>query len=90
MGYHHIRLIKLLKMIDHTIEFVSMNTERRIYFYADLKKNIYDNGRFELTHKHIQQMLFIDDQLFRVEWEHNMKIRTYDLMITLPQIKSED
>lgn len=67
-----------------------MNKHRRVYFYLDLKKNLYENGRQELTHKQLQQLLFIDDSLFKIEWENNQKINAYDLLITLPAIKSED
>lgn len=55
------KLIKVLKSIDTTIEFVTMSKQRRTYFYLDLKKNMYQNGRQELTHKHIQQLMFIND-----------------------------
>lgn len=82
--------MRLLKMMDTTIEFVTMHKKVKFYFFSDLKKNIYENGRTELTHKHLQQLLFIDDQLFRVEWQVNQKLKCHDLLIFLPQIPSED
>lgn len=68
IGYEHMKLIRILRSIDTTIEFISMNKQRRTYFYLDLKKNMYENGRQELTHKQIQQLKFIDDELFKVDW----------------------
>jgi hypothetical protein len=90
IGHHHMKLLNMLKSIDRTIDFVCTNRKIRSYFYADLKKNIYENCRTELTQRHIQQMLFIDDQLFKVEWALNQKIKYIDLLITLPVIRSED
>ena len=43
-----------------------------------------------ITQKQLQQLLFIDDSLFKVEWQHNETIRDYDLLITLPRYSSED
>lgn len=51
---------------------------------------MYSDRCTELTKKHLQQLLFIDDQLFKVEWQKNDKIKTFDLLITLPTINSED
>ncbi len=65
------KLIRILRVIDSTIEFVSMNRKYKFYFYSDLKKNIYENNRTELSHKIIQQILFIDNQALKVEWQNN-------------------
>lgn len=43
-----------------------------------------------MTYKQLQQLLFIDDTLFAVEWQHNQKIGTIDVMVTPPKIISED
>lgn len=37
-----------------------------MYFYADLKKNLFSNGRNQITHQHLQKMLFIDAEIFKV------------------------
>lgn len=67
-----------------------MNKQLKILFFQDLRKNVYSDRCTELTKKHLQQLLFIDDQLFKVEWQKNDKIKTFDLLITLPTINSED
>ena len=84
------KLIKILKTIDITIGYLTQSRRLRNCFYADLKKHLYETLRTELTQRHIQQLLFIDDELFKVEWDFNQKIKYDDLLITLPIIRSED
>jgi hypothetical protein len=40
--------------------------------------------------KHLQQLLFIDEELYTIEWQMNQRINNYDLMIISPDIRSED
>jgi hypothetical protein len=64
--------------------------KNKYYFFADIKKSLYEVSRMELSIKHLQQLLFIDEGLYTVEWQMNQKINNYDLMIISPEIRSED
>ena len=44
----------------------------------------------ELSFKSIQQLAFIDSDLFHLEWLNNEKIKKFDLSLTAPIIRSED
>ena len=48
------------------------------------------NNQILMSHKNIQQLLFIDRELFQFQWEFNQNIKDYDFMVTLPVIQSED
>lgn len=76
--------------MDNTIEFLTMNRKAKFIFFFDLKKSLYENNRMEVTQKNLQQLLFIDDSLFNIKWENNIKVKGFDLMITPSEIKSED
>jgi len=62
----------------------------KYYFFSDIKKSLYEVNRMEMSIKHLQQLLFIDEGLYTVEWQMNQKINNYDLMIISPEIRSED
>lgn len=65
-----------------------MSKNIRSYFFYELRGNLRDNLRMEISRKELGQLLFIDGQLFKVEWAMNYSIHKYDLLITIPQIKS--
>ena len=67
-----------------------MAKSMRVYFLYDLKHNLRDNLGIDISKKEICQLLFIDSDLYRLEWAMNFANKRYDLLITLPSIKSHD
>ena len=67
-----------------------MTKSMRVYFLFDLKNNIRENLSIDISKKQICQLLFIDTDLFKLDWAMNFATKRYDLLITLPPIKSHD
>jgi hypothetical protein len=51
IGHEHRRLLRILKNIDTTIEFATMSKNMRSYFLHDLKMNLRDNLRMDISRK---------------------------------------
>lgn len=76
--------------MDETIEFSSNNRSNKVLFFEDLKRIIRDSLKVFVDIKHLEQLLYLDETLFEVKWEWSSTKKGYDVMITLPKIKSKD
>jgi hypothetical protein len=68
-----------------------MNRSSKSVFYSDVRNSLeqYCKG-MQFTHRHLQQLIFLDETLYELDWAINDKFRRHDLQIRLPQIKSHD
>lgn len=62
----------------------------RFCFFTDLRINLFETRRAQLSKHHIQQLLFLDKDLYEVKWEYYEKGKKYDLQLKQPSIKSRD
>lgn len=76
--------------MDETIEFSNNNRSNKFVFFEDLKRTIRDSLKVFVEIKHLEQLLYLDETLFEVKWEWSCTKKGYDVMITLPKIKSKD
>ncbi len=76
--------------IDNTIQFIAHNRSLKFIFFEDLKKQIKDSLRIIISMSHIQQILFLDEELYEVKWEFNQTKKAYDLQIVMRKIQSKD
>jgi len=90
IGFDHRNLLRVLKAIDSTINFLRMESPVKKDFFTNLKRRIREGMNITITKKHIQQLLFINDELFKIEWAENASIKDFDLLIILPRFTSED
>lgn len=91
IGFEQRTLIKVLKHIDTIHEYMLSNRNFKFVFFEDLRKNLEDSARAYTTTEKLQQLLFLDKQLYEVEWKMNERIKRYDLMLRKEdRIASED
>ena len=59
--------------------------KKKNMFFRDLKKNISNSVHTIITLEHIQQIMFLKEDAYRLFWEKNSAINDkYDIMISLP------
>jgi hypothetical protein len=90
IGYNHKQLLRILRSIDSTIEYCNRERQLKVLYYNTLRLKMKESMRVTISHKHLQQLLFIDGDLYKVEWANNPAIKDYDLLLTLPPYTSED
>lgn len=54
--------------MDETIEFSTKNRATKFIFFEDLRKNIRDSLRVFIEIKHLEQLLYLDENLYEVKW----------------------
>ena len=79
-----------MDLIDRTIDFLDKHRGMKIFFFETIKKNIYESSNTLIEYKTIQQLLFLDDKCYQMEWKMNEKIRRYDLKLMASEISSMD
>ena len=76
------------------ISFDRLNKPTKNMFYIDLRKNIKNKCFRTLSLENIEQIMFLDDSLLKIEWERRNKNRDqeyeYDLMVTMPKLDNFD
>lgn len=72
------------------MDFLGTSRNSKILFFDAIRKSIYKNTSIIVELKHIQQLLFLDENCYIVEWKMNDKIKKFDLKIALPRIDSMD
>jgi hypothetical protein len=90
IGFKHYSLLKLLRTMDNTIDFMIKQRQAKACFFTDLRSNLYQHNCIELTQRSLQQLLFLDDRLYEIEWQYHEKCKRPDLQLRLPAFKSED
>ena len=79
-----------MDLIDINMDFLGTSRNSKILFFDAIRKSIYKNTSIVVELKHIQQLLFLDENCYIVEWKMNDKIKKFDLKIALPRINSMD
>ena len=73
-GKAHRQLLTVLKLLDDNMSFCSNQRNGKYFFWQDLKQSIQASHGLDITLKHIQQLLFLDDTLFCLEWSKNISL----------------
>lgn len=90
IGHKHTRLLKMMEAIDNTISFVGANRGGKFMFFNDLQRSLKDHhNRMEIREDHLEQLIFIDDSLYVIEWIPNLN-KKYALRLQLPEVPSFD
>jgi hypothetical protein len=76
--------------MDETIEFSNKNRASKFIFFDELKKRLRDSLRIFVELRHLEQILYLDENFYDVKWEWSYEKRAYDIMIVLPKIESRD
>lgn len=79
-----------MDLIDINMDFLGTSRNSKILFFDTIRKSIYKNTSIIVELKHIQQLLFLDENCYIVEWKMNDKIKKFDLKIALPRVDSMD
>lgn len=82
--------MKLLRTIDTTIDFIKNNRRVKSIFFGDIQKSLKEINRQDVAQSQLQQLLFLDDTLFAIEWAMSDRVKAYDLLLHSPVINSED
>ena len=90
IGFHHNQLLKRMKLIDRTIDFLDKHRGMKVFFFQTIKKSICDSGNTVIEYKNFQQLTYLDEQCYALEWKMNDKIRRYDIKIARPAYNSQD
>lgn len=69
-------------IIDTTIMYLTSNRASPSIFFTDLRKNISHSLKTTLQKSQLQQLIFIDEDLYDLKWAINDKTKKYDLIIT--------
>lgn len=80
----------MMEVVDNTISFVGVNRDKKFMFLNDLQRCLKENcNRMEFREDHLEQLIFIDDSLYIIEWIPN-KNQKYALRLQLPEVPSFD
>ena len=78
-----------MSMMDETIDYSMKNRKMRCMFFQDLKKIIRDSLKVLIDFVHLEQLLYLDENLYEIKWEKRIDNKGYDITMKLPEIKSK-
>lgn len=79
-------LLRKVEILDSTIEFLASQRDLKTFYFHSLVKNIQKSSSVFIEQTDLQQSLFLDEDVYKVQWGYNEKIKRYDLKISLPKI----
>ena len=77
-------LIKLLEVIDNTIDYLKSYRNNKSTFLSHLQANFKKNSGPDLTYENMKKILFLEDSLYELEWALKDSSNKYDLLIRIP------
>jgi hypothetical protein len=59
-------------------------------FFYIVRKKIKENLKITVTLNHLQQILFLDPEHYKIEWSMSPGTRNHELLVTLPRFDSQE
>ena len=81
-------LLTIMSTMDETIEFSIKNRNAKGLFFQDLKRNLKDSFKIFIDFKHLEQLSYLDENLYEIKWERQPDNQGFDVIMNLPEIKS--